>query len=500
MNIKIKYFKALILAVLLFGYNACDDSKLDVQPGSVTEDAYFIEEIEFERAIYGVYAKMADFYWYNAGQNSTVVPVTLLPGDDITTGGQDEFEIFSNISPGSGRLAYFYGAIYQMIARANVVLEKNAAVAEGIYVTPGLKENHRGEALFLRGYSNYLLWNLFGTAPLRTERLTSLDDSKPASTTGTQLLDQAVTDFTEAASLLPDSWDSNNVGRVTKNSANGMLGKTLVFRGTVNDSDADYQAAITAFNKITTAMLVPAFDDNFAFDTENNDESLFEYQATQAFGGDNVWLPNDFDNAIGDLSAYWGFYDNHWTLFGKQPFIGTQKLADAFEAGDPRIALTLDVADKTIKKYVSRDKLNQPGASSVNNPRILRYADVLLLKAEALNESGGSTTEAIDLINEVRARARGAGASPTDRSNAVTDRAQIRQWIMDERLMELAGEGQRWFDLRRWALAGQITLDNAFFSSAIPGDMGFESPMNLNYPIPTSETNVNPNITQNPGF
>src|SRR5690349_5568344 len=133
MNTKTKYFRVFLLAVLLLGYNACDDSNLDVQPGGVTEDAYFVEEVEFERAIYGVYAKMTDFYWYNGSQNSTVQPVTLLPGDDITSGGQDEFEIFANINAGSGRLAYFYGAIYQMIARANVVLEKNSAVADGIY-------------------------------------------------------------------------------------------------------------------------------------------------------------------------------------------------------------------------------------------------------------------------------------------------------------------------------------------------------------------------------
>ena len=129
----------------------------------------------------------------------------------------------------------------------------------------------------------------------------------------------------------------------------------------------------------------------------------------------------------------------------------------------------------------------------------MRYGDVLLLKAEALNESAGSTSQAIDLVNQVRTRARGAGASPADRDNTITDRAQIRQMIMDERLMELAGEGQRWFDLRRWALGGQITLNDAFFDSAIPADMGFED-KNLNFPIPTSETNVNPNITQNTGY
>jgi hypothetical protein len=295
-----------------------------------------------------------------------------------------------------------FRATYQLIARANVVLEKNAGVEDGIYITPGLKDAHRGEALFLRAYGYYMLWNIWGTAPLITERLKSLDDTKPASSTGNALLDQAITDLTEAATLLPTAWDETNRGRVTQNSANGLLGKSLVFRGSVTNTSADFQAAITAFNKISGRVLVAAYDDNFAADTENNDESLFEYQATQAFATDNIWLPNDFDNAVGALSAYWGFYDNNFTMFGKQRFIASQKLLDAFEPGDPRIDLSMDPANRNFRKYVTRDQPNQGGSSSTNNPRILRYADVLLLKAEALNESGGSTTDAIDLINQIR--------------------------------------------------------------------------------------------------
>lgn len=485
--------------MFFLGYSACNEERLELDPAGLTEDGYFADEVEFERGVFAIYAKLSDFYWYNAGQFNTVVPVTLLPGDDVTTEGEDEFEVFTNINPGSGRLAYFYSAIYQLIARANVVLQKIEA-EENVYVTEGLKEYHKGEALFLRGYGNYLLWNLFGTAPLRTTRLASLDESKPTSSSGTQLLDQAIQDFTEAATLLPETWSEDNRGRATQNAAYGMAGKSLVFRATVTNSTADYQSAISNFDNISGVSLVPAFGDNFAFDTENNEESLFEFQATQAFGGDNVWLSNDFDNAIGAMTAYWGFYENHWTLFGKQPFIATEKLAAIFDDEDPRKDLTLDDATLAIRKYVARDKLNQPGASSVNNPRILRYADVLLLKAEALNESNGSTTEAIDLINEVRTRARGAGSSPENLDNTETSREVIRQWIMDERLMELAAEGQRWFDVRRWTLGGKLNPDNDFFSSAIPDNIGFSNPKHLNFPIPTNETNVNPNITQNPGY
>ena len=109
--------------------------------------------------------------------------------------------------------------------------------------------------------------------------------------------------------------------------------------------------------------------------------------------------------------------------------------------------------------------MDQPATGSVNNPRLFRYADVLLLKAEATLQSGGSTAEAIGFINEVRKRARDmvpGGTAPADYSTAETDKNLIMKWIMDERLIELAGEGQRWFDVRRWDKQGIITLDNAF--------------------------------------
>ncbi len=498
-----KFIIKLSLICGILSLNACDEKRLDVQPGSPTEESFFVEEIEFERAVYGIYAKLTDLYWYNGGQDNSVQPVTLLPGDEITTGGQDEFEIFSNIQPGSYRLAYMYAATYQLIARSNVLLGKNSTAAAGVYQTPNLKNYHRGEALFMRAYGHYLLWNIFGTSPVVTERVLDLDKTTPSSSTGTQLLDQAIADLTEAATLLPASWPADFRGRVTTNSANGLLGKALVFKASATGNNADYQAALTAFSKIKDVTLTAKFDDNFAFDTENNSESLFEHQASQAFGFDNVWLSNDFDNAIGALSVFWGYYSNQFNLFGKAPFIATQKLVDAFEIGDPRRDLTLKDSTKAIRKYVTRDKVNQPGASSVNNPRILRLADVLLLQAEALNESGGSKSDAIGFINQVRTRARNmvsGGTVPANFPTTETNQATIRQWIQDERLRELAGEGQRWFDLRRWSLGGKITLNNAFFSSALPGVIQFDINKHRYFPIPNSETDVNPNITQNPGY
>lgn len=502
---KLFIFPALLLVVLLL-QNACNEDRLDLQPLSETENSLFERELDFERTVYGIYAKLSDVYWFN--NNNPMHGMWHLPGDDITTTSANPFEIFGTLEPSNERLNDYYDAAYELISRANLFLQKIESAEEGVYSTPNLKEYHMGEALFLRGFMFYQLWNFFGTSPVITERIQTPDKITPPGSQGTELLDQAITDLQTAAGLLPASWDESNLGRVTANSANGMLGKALVFRATVTGSDEDYTAAINAFNMITDRALVENFGDNFSVNHENNVESLFEFQASQPAEEDNVWLPNDFNNAIGSMSAYWGWYENHWSLFGTAPFIPTQKLIDAFATDDPRMAYTLDPETQSFKKYLIEDQKSQSGVASVNNPRILRYADVLLLKAEALVQSGGSTAEAIGLMNVVRERARNSvpdtvavPAAPAPYDVNTSDRNQIMQWIMDERFVELAGEeAHRWFDLRRWHMAGLINLDSFNFSSAVNEGVSFDPDTHLYFPIPTNEVDLNPNVTQNPGY
>ena len=498
-----RYFLKIVVLSLVATtvfYLSCDKKKLDLLPHGPTELNYFTQESDFAKAVFGVYAKMSDIYWYNGG--SPLSPMIYLEGDDITTNSSDQpFEVFGPLQPSNGSVSYFYANLYQMIARAIVVLEKIESVKDGVYTTPNLKNYNKGEALFLRGWAYYHLWNYYGTAPLRNERVTSPAQFTPPNTSGTELLEQAIKDFTDAAALLPQTWGTADRGRATANAANGMLGKSLVFKASATKNNADYGLALTAFNKITGLSLVANFDDNFAFDTENNSESLFEFQASQPFAFDNVWLSNDFDNAVGSMSTYWGYYNDNFSLFGQSRFYATTKLLNAFDAADPRRNKTLSASDRTINKYVTRDKFTQSGVGSANNPRLLRLADVLLLKAEATLESGGSTSEAIALINQVRTRARNmvsGGTIPADYSTAETDKTKIMNWIIDERFLELAGEGQRWFDLRRWQMQGIITLTNNFFSSNVP--MAFDLTKHLYMPIPNSELDVNPNMKQNPGY
>lgn len=491
-----KYSFLTILATTII-YTSCKKKELDLLPHGLTEASYFASETDFNRAVLGVYAKMTDFYGFN-GNNPNIGFYTL-PGDDITTNATNEAsEIFGPLQPSNGRVDFMYRRYYQMIARANVVIEKIDAVANGIYVTPNLKNYHKGEALFLRGFINYYLWNYYGTAPLRTNRVISEDDFMPGPTSGTQLLDQAIKDFTDAAALLPSSWDASNKGRVTANGANGFLGKALVFRASATKNAADYTAAIAAFKKVTGATLTTNFADNFSDATENNTESLFEFQASKAFGGNNYWLDNDFDNGIGDLSIYWGYYSNHWSLFGQSRYFATPKLLNAFDAADPRLNLTLKASDRTINKYVVMDKSTGGDPGSKDNYRILRLADVKLLQAEAILQSGGAAADAIALINEIRTRARNmvpTGTFPANYATTETDKTIVMNWIMKERLIELAGEGQRWLDIRRWHMQGLITLDNNFFSSNVP--VQFVAPKHLLLPIPSSELDVNSNMKQN---
>src|SRR5690606_570137 len=131
-------------------------------------------------------------------------------------------------------------------------------------------------------------WNVFGTAPVVNNRIKVVEEANAlGNSAGTQLLDQAITDLAEAATLLPESWPSTllnqpTLGRVTKNSALGLRAKALVFRATVTGSAADYTSAITDINNITGRTLMDNYGKNFDAAFENNSESLFEYQANRS--------------------------------------------------------------------------------------------------------------------------------------------------------------------------------------------------------------------------
>jgi hypothetical protein len=497
---------AILLAISLANIT-CHKNPLDVPSPTATEETYFTTPAAFNSAILGAYGALTDFYSSSneSGSGQWEGEVTWLPGDDLTNGTAQPYEDFSNaINPSEPYLNDFFNSCYLLLGRANTVLLQIDKVAPGVFTVPALKNSYQGEALFLRAFGHYQLWNVFGTAPLDTIVATTIAQLNAPSTKGTALLDQAITDLTVAATLLPTSWDQADLGRVTANSAYGLLGKCLVFRASVNKSTADYQAAMAAFGHLSGASLVANYEDNFNVSTENNAESLFEYQAGASTSGfTNAWLANDQCNC-GVASGYWQIFGGSSqtaSYMGGNLYYATAKLVSIFDAGDPRLPLTYKATDSTITKYILNNSM-EGGINSDNNVRILRYADVLLLEAEATIQSGGSPATAIGYINQVRDRARNmvsGGTVPADLDVTVTDPAMIMQWVMDERLRELSCEGGRWYDLRRWSLGGTITLNNAFFSSSEPQRMNWD-PHYLYFPIPLGEISKDPLITQNQGY
>lgn len=500
-------FAFALLSIAVF-YLACDKKDLEIPPPTQSESSFFSSENEFRTAVLGIYAGLTDYYSASnsgGGFGSAELEAFYLPGDDLTLTGSSNFEFFNGLTGSNGKLQQIWKSSYIIIGRANKVLQKIGEVEDNIFTTPGMKNANEGEALFLRSFAHFMLWNLFGTAPVDTIVVTSSVQFNIPSSSGVALLDQCVIDLTRAASILPSTpWDSKNIGRVTARSAYALLGKVLLFRANATGNQADYQAAIAAFDQVSGAVLLPNFGDNFTIDLENNDESLFEFQAGRNIiaTDQNSWLGNDVCDCGVTGSFFQMFYDGAGTYMGGGRYQPTQKLISAFEADDPRLPLTMVPAEQKIVKYVVNGDVNDGAVVSLINNRIIRYSDILLLKAEAVLQSNGSTATAIELVNQVRTRARnmvGGGTVPADFNTGETDKTAIMQWIMDERFRELAGEGHRWFDVRRWQIAGFITMNNAFFSSSNDSDMTFD-PHFLYFPIPTNETDVNPNIVQNPGY
>jgi hypothetical protein len=495
-----------IILLVVSTWISCKKSDIDLKPTLPTTSTYFKTQQQMDAGVIGIYSKLVFLYNYRSG--NWLHSIRLLPDDDLSTNSVDPFEVFNLITPTTGKIGDYYTYIYQLNARANDMLSIFAESADQVYTDNTLKNSNKGEALFLRGYSNWLLWNYFGVSPLIMKRITTSAELYPPNSTGTQLLDAAITDFTAAAALLPQSWPSSGLGRATKGSALGMAGKALLFRATVTNSKSDYTAALQQFSQLSGYSLTANYYDNFDNKKQNNSESLFEIQLgrNSDAAGSNPWLNADQFSGNGDISGYYGYFDNNFSLFGTSRFIATKSIQNLFTPADPRFSSALDGSGFIIK-YVKYPVNESPfGAAYDNNQRVLRYADVLLMEAEALVQSGGSTSQAIGLINQVRARARAQTAgslTPADRDISVTDVNTIMKWIIDERRIELAFEdGIRWLDLRRWDMGGQLqtlygkTLESGWDFSSLQTTTAFAK-KNLYLPIPFSELQLNTNLKQN---
>ncbi len=379
------------------------------------------------------------------------------------------------------------------ILYANLVLQKVPDTA----MDEELKNRILGEAKFLRAYYYFILVRFFGDVPLILKPQTPGDDLRPFRTPESEVYDQIIRDLEEAIQQLPrrEEYAAKDTGRASKGAAAGMLAKVYLTLG-------EWQKTVDLCNQVTSLgyALNDNYADNFNPETENSIESLFEVQYVNPVN--NFW---DDANQSSWTTNFMGPRDSPLTSVGWGWNLPTQEFVDAYEPGDLRKDVTIfyeggpqfDGKDYkasmsyatgyNVRKFIMPASYVPSGSSgSPLNWPVLRYADVLLMKAEALNELG-STSDAEAPLNEVRDR---AGLDPVSGLN----KDQFRDAVLHERRIELAFEGHRWFDL--------IRIQNGAYGLSFLHSIGRTNATekHLLFPIPQAERDVNPNLTQNPGY
>jgi hypothetical protein len=523
--------KISILSVLcLLTFTECE-TQLDLKPlGQLTNETFYQTESDFEAASLSPYSTLLNYYYDQGGQGW--YQGVLYPDDDVVPGNNsaNEQEDF-NWTPNNGQFRYLWEQTYKGIMRSNVIIDQLPKAAR--FADASQKARFEAEARFLRAYFNFFLAINFGNAPIIEKPVTSLAESRVANSQPGQLWDLAISDLQFAKKNLPASWNDKNTGRATSGAATALLGKVYLYRAQWDKNPSLYSNAVNEFNEVVNSgkySLVSKFDDNFSPETENNKESVFEIQFTP--GDFNPWLPTDFglaeDQNIGSAGTarliFWrvacgpgnvcapganglGYGSVHITL----------PLQNEFEPNDPRRPSTIyaegdpftddakfkaawSVTGSTPAKYVKQEDLSFrfPLNRSINNDRIIRYADVLLMLAEAKLLGSGDVAGAASLITQVRRRADPTGAVLPDVPASLSATDMFKR-LQHERRIELALEGHRYNDLVRWHRAGLINIKTDIDFGRAPANQNW-SEKNLLKPIPQSELDLNGNLQQNPNY
>jgi starch-binding outer membrane protein, SusD/RagB family len=371
---------------------------------------------------------------------------------------------------------------YEGISRSNLAISylTNDALLSKIGLDVQLKNRLLGEVYFLRAFYYFDLVNNFGDVPLLLKPLANFAEAYSVSKRESKdkVYAQISEDLAKAKTLLPNSRYSDNTEkwRVSKGAVIALQAKLALY-------NAKWQEVVTAVTELEA--LGYSLDANY-FDSFDVTKEFAENEVIFAYDHKSGQTPRNGNGISAPLD--WGF------------IAPTQSFLAAFEPNDPRLEYTVNVAQKAVYKLLGATNTTYKGNDDAPTNKIyIRFADVLLWKAEAYNELG-NYAQAIALINQVRARARTtpridgtlppAGTLP-DRNTTVTDKAQIMSWLMQERRVELGFESARFNDLKRWKMAKQVL-------TAAGKNFGDN---NYLYPIPQGEIDKSGgSITQNQGY
>lgn len=529
---KILSFTAALLALC-----SCHDWLMEIPAGTQTLDEYYVSGATCGPVVTGCYAPM--MWQFRGGVYIDEWFIGDICSDDALKGGQFrsedanllDMEMF-RVNADNTYLLNFYHSQYVGIARCNRAIIEIPQVPTDEYMDMVLRARYVAEAQCLRAFYYLRLVRVFGDVPYTSGIIDGTDKLKLQRTPVKEIYEHIVQDLKDAEVFLWDksAYPVSELGHVTKGTAQALLLKTYLtghaYLDNAYQEAAKWGKALVESGEYT---LCPNYWDNFTLAGENGPESIFEIQYTNDPTGDygdggtrgafTARQQRCRSSKYTGNNAGWGY---------NRP---SQDLYNEYEAGDPRRDLTIDVLTeaevdnpqvdfyegivKTVSlKYAMMTDGEGGGVyalDAANNPRDpintkeIRYADALLMYAEACVETGDLAT-AKNLLEQVRARARGGNPAilPAFPYGGYADNADdLRKAIRHERRVELAMEGHRWFDLNRWGIAAETM--NAFGQTAevqaIYGDIlqPFRAGVHEIFPIPAEERRLG-GLSQNPGY
>jgi tetratricopeptide (TPR) repeat protein len=491
---KIKYIVIVLSGI--FVINSCDTNDLELtNPNALSPETFFKTEAQVQSAVNaayanlqvkGLYARHSFFSLDNMAQENK--------GNPQLEGNKVPFLNFS-FDGGNDIIQSYWETCFLGISKANFVLDNESKITalSNTVLTQEKKNKYLAEAHFMRAYYYFLLVARFGDLPIYTKQ-TIIGAARSPKAEVYKLIEE---DFDFASKNLL-SKNVEDKGRATKEAAYAYLGKALLFQ-------KKYDEALAAFNNVTGFGLEPNFYNNFMDETEHGQESIFEIEFEEKLGVPDKWGNDTAGDGLAESTLRGQEYGNlNW--YNVYP---SDDILDEYEAGDKRFGETFYVPGSKYnngantmtaanfssseglrragwKKYQNYYKRADENLDSSINFKVMRYADVLLMKAECENQrAGGSQTAAIAYIKEIR-----------DRAGLLTTIAPVKdavfQALIHERKVELAGEQVRFDDIIRWGLA----------ATELQGS-GFTVGKNELWPIPNREISSNPNIKQsdnNPGY
>lgn len=513
--------KILSFAALVFFSLGCDKKLDQVNPNQATANSFWKTREDAYAGVTAIYNGLI----LDGTYMRSLPGLTDSRGDDfigdspwldlVLTG---QFVIPSTSDP----VQWIWRDLYLTVNRANQVLKYVAAYPDNV-LNADEKARILGQAYFLRGLCYFNLATLFKEVPLITAPPLGPSEYTPATATETEIWNQIFSDFQTAETSLPVDYnavtglDKGQKGRATKGAAAGMLGKAYLFRKDWAKAALQFEKFFTGGPLAAVYTLMPDYRDNFRDVNENNQESLFEIQFSEGVGTDFNWTgePSSAWKQVQAVSVTYGMEGAGFSDYLPTRWIYNEYKKEKTVDGkdDPRLLATIasfepqagvttaygrawfNPQDRIYpRKYtndgVGNGKTAETPESGINY-RILRYADILLMYAEALNELG-RTAEAYPFIQQVRTRA-GLPSLATARPNM--NQQQMRDQLTHERALEFAIESQRINDLIRWgwfqdpAKLAELKTHDADFTTYSPG--------NEYLPIPQSELDLNKNLKPN---